>query len=187
MIETTSAPPTWASLVAPAFYTLFGAGLGFGFGRLTDWLDNRQAKTAFLKAIRVELLTIRGHLEGTLKDATTVEELIKKGGRQVLHLATAFQTAVYDSQLGKLKDVSDPLVIEVIQFYAKLSNVERVKSHSTSLSFDLRRLADTKEDAVKEGPIVGFYLSSLQEVIARIRDLIQAVDGLISKLPRYAS
>jgi hypothetical protein len=184
----TSAPfhsvpiPWWVDhLLVPIVFIFFGAVLGFSFGRLKDRLDERKARQAFLRAVRVELSTIREHLYGTLKDATEYSERLEKGDHNVLYLVTNFQTTVYTSQLGKLKDVSDPLVFEVLQFYDKLSNLERIKSHQTSASFDLTKL--TEQDAQKEGPLVTLYRSGLNEVIKRIKELLPAVESLIAKLP----
>jgi hypothetical protein len=167
----------------PLTYTFFDASLGFGFGRLKDWRDANIAKKAFLKAIRVELSTIGGHLGGTLKDATEAKDFLEKGEHRVLHLATTFQTAIYISQLGKLRDVSDPLVIMVIQFYDKLSNLERIKFHATSQSLDLTRLTGTKDDAQREVAVAALYRSALDEVIRRIEGLLPVVQSLVSRLP----
>ena len=79
-----------------------------------------------MAAVRVELATISEHLTGTLKDAVECREALDKGEHKVLHLSTTFQTAIYASQIGKLKSVADPLLIEIIRFYDSLSNVERV-------------------------------------------------------------
>jgi hypothetical protein len=174
--------PWWLDhLLVPIVFTFFGALLGFGFGRLKEWLDDRKTRGAFLRAARVELLTIRGHLEGTLNDATEYKESLERGERRVLYLVTNFQTTVYTSQLGKLKDVSDPRVFEVLQFYDKLSNLQRIKSHQTSASFDLAKL--TEQDLQKEGPLVTLYSSGLNEVIKRINELLPAADSLVAKLP----
>jgi hypothetical protein len=176
--------PWWLDrIVVPVFYTFFGASLGFGFGRLKDWLDARIARRTFLKAVRVELSTIHRHLEGTLRDTTEVKECLERGERRVLHLATTFQTAIYASQLGKLRDVSDPLLIDVIQFYDKLSNLERIKSRLISQSLDLTRLTENFDDALKEGPMVSLYSSGLDEVIKRINDLLPTAQSLVIGLP----
>lgn len=82
-------------IVIPAILLVVGTGLGFGAGRINDWLDARIVKRAFLRAIRVELSTLQKHLDGTLKDATEERELPQKGVRKALHLGTVFQTGVY--------------------------------------------------------------------------------------------
>jgi hypothetical protein len=119
-------------------FTSFGTILGFTFGRLKDWLDDRRAKKVFLRAIRVELSVVRGHLEGTLKDATEARDKLGKEEQVALHLAAVFQTGIYSSQVGKLKNVFDSLVIEIIQFYDRLSNLEKIKARLTAISFELR-------------------------------------------------
>jgi len=174
--------PWWLDhFLIPAFFTFFGASMGFGFARLKESLDDRKAKKAFLKAIRIEMSTVRDYLKGTLRDATEYKESLETGHRKVLYLVSTFPTAVYASQIGRLKDVSDPLIIEVLEFYSNLSNLERIKSHLTSASFDLTKL--TEQEAHREGPLAGLYGSSLSEVIRRTTELLAAAERVIAKLP----
>jgi hypothetical protein len=176
-------PAWWADRVAiPVLFTFFGAALGFGFGRLKDWLDDRKTQKAFLKAVRIEMESIRGRLQGTLNEATEYREKLAAGQHEVFHPVTSFQTAVYTSQLGKLKNLCDLRVFEVVQFYDKLSNLERIKSYLASASFDLRKLTD--QDAGREGPLIALYSSALNEAIRRINDLLPIADHLILKLPQ---
>jgi hypothetical protein len=169
----------------PAFLVLFGAALGFGAGRINDWCNARKMKKAFLRAIRVELTTLRQHLSGTLKDASEArDDLLQKGIRKALYVATSFQTGVYTCQVGKLRDVFDPLVLEVIRFYDQLSNLERVKNHIYRRSFDLAALTGSNADKEKEQPLAKDYISSLDEAIKRIKTLLLESEGLISKLPQ---
>jgi hypothetical protein len=169
----------------PAFLVLFGAALGFGAGRINDWCNARKMKKAFLRAIRAELTTLRQHLSGTLKDASEArDDLLQKGIRKALYVATSFQTGVYTCQVGKLRDVFDPLVLEVIRFYDQLSNLERVKNHIYRRSFDLAALTGSNADKEKEQPLAKDYISSLDEAIKRIKTLLLESEGLISKLPQ---
>ena len=133
-------PPPQVPWWLPIVYTAFGACLGFVFARFQGWLEKRAARKSFLLAVRVELATMNDHLKGTLKDATEYKERFDKGDRSLLYLATAFQRGIYDTQINKLKSVTDPLVIEVVQIYDKLPNLERVKSHVFSVSFELTGL-----------------------------------------------
>jgi hypothetical protein len=123
------------------------------------------------------------HLKGTLKDATEFKERFDQGKRSLLYLTTAFQRGIYDSQIGKLKSVADPLIIEVVQFYDKLANVERVKSHFTSFAFELTGLPDAPGDE-RAAPLVPKYYSALNEIIRRIGELLPTLSGLIVKLQR---
>jgi hypothetical protein len=179
----TTAPPqrvpSWVEHFAvPILFVVFGAVLGFCFGRLKDWLDDRKRKKIFLRAVRVELSEVHRHLVGTLKDATDTRAKLDDGIPSALHLATTFQTGIYSSQVGRLNDVFDPLVIEVVQFYDRLMNLEKIKSRLTEVSFDLTTGAAMKEDATAM-----HYCDTLDEVIRRINQLLPAVDALIRKLP----
>jgi len=183
MISATSAQvPWWLDHIAvPVLFTFFGAVLGFVLGRLKDWLDDRQTRNIFLKAIHVELSVVRKHLEGTLQDATNVRDELDKGVPVALHLGAVFQTGIYSSQVGKLKQVFDPTVIEVIQFYDKLANLERIKSRLTVVSFELTTGA--KGDADAEMAMAAHYCTTLDEVIKRLNQLLPEVEALIRKLP----
>ncbi len=119
-----------------------------------------------------------------MQDATEVKDLLQKGVRRGLHLATTFQTGVYSCQLGMLRDVSDPLVPEIIRFYDRLSNLERVKNHATARLFELTALAKSREDILREQSMTIDYASTLDEAIKRINQLLPAAESLINKLPQ---
>lgn len=172
---TPTAVPWWS----PILYTLFGACLGLALTRFKDWLDERRALKRFFEAVRVELTAINEHLKGTLKDATENKNLLDIRERRALHLLTNFQRGIY-----KLKDVSSPLVIGLVQFYDKLSNLERVKARFTSLSFDLTSLTGTHDDDPKEGPLVMQYRLALDEIIKRITELLPILSDMLAKLAR---
>lgn len=181
----TSGQVRWLQdFVVPAYYTFFGAVLGFAASQVKDFIDSRRYRKSFLKAIRVELTTLHQHLAGTLTDVTEVINVMKAGEKKALHLSTTFQTGVYNSQLGKLRDVSDPLILEVIRLYDQLSNLERVKAHVAKRAFELAALTNSGTDLEHENPIASDYESSLKEVQKRISKLIPDTDNLISKLPQ---
>jgi hypothetical protein len=165
----------------PALFICLGAGLGFVSGRLANWFDDRKARKVFLKSVRAELAVARGHLEGTLRDATETKNKLEQGMGEALRMLAVFQTGVFSSQIGRLRSVFDPLVIEVIQFYDKLSNLERVMSRLTAISFELSRF--TKEEADRLEAAAEDYRGTLDEVIRRVEQLLPDVEKLIRKLP----
>jgi hypothetical protein len=177
-----AASPAQVPLWLPILYTAFGAFLGFVLTRLKDWLDERKMQRRFFAAVRAELIQMNEHLEGTLRDATENKENLDKGERRALHLLTKFQRGVYDSQIGKLNDVSDQHVIEIVQFYDKLSNLESVKARFTSISFDLTSLTETQDDNRREGPLVMQYRVALDEIIKRINELRPVLLRLIAEI-----
>lgn len=137
-----------------------------------------------MEAIRIELSTLRKHLEGTVKDVTEVlDDFRQRGTRKALHLSPKFEIGVYTSQLARLRDVSDPVILQIIRFYDQLSNLEIVKARVASHSYELSALTRSSEDIEREAPIASDYVGSLEEVIRRINQLIPAADELIKKLP----
>jgi hypothetical protein len=181
-LATPAASSDQVSWWLPALYTTFGACLGFILARLQSWLEKRETRKSFLKGVRAELTTIHEHLKGTLKNATEYKELFDKGARSLLYLPTEFQRGIFDSQVGKLKTVADPLVIEIIQFYDKVSNLEKVKAHFTSVAFDLTGLPTEPKENDQTAPLVAKYYSALNEIIKRINELLPIVSGLLAKL-----
>jgi hypothetical protein len=166
----------------PVLYTSFGACLGFVLARLQGRLEKRETRKSFLSGVRAELTTMDEHLKGTLKNATEYKERFDKGDRSLLYLPTDFQRGIFDSQIGKLKSVADPLVIEVIQFYDKVSNLEKVKVHFTSVAFDLTGLPFEPKENDRTEPLVAKYYPALNEIIKRINELLPIVSGLLAKL-----
>lgn len=172
-------------VAAPAFFVVLGTVLGFATGQMKDYVDSRRVKRAFLKAISIELSTLRMHLEGTLNEVTKVlDDFKQKGIRKALHLSPKFQTGVYTSQLARLRDVSDSFILEIIRFYDQLSNLEIAKAHATARSFELSVLTGSNEGIERENAIADDYVSSLEEVSRRIKQLIPVANGLIKKLPK---
>jgi archaellum component FlaC len=96
-------------------------------------------------------------------------------------MLAVFQTGVFRSQIGRLRSVIDPLVIEAIRFYDRLSNLERVMSRLTAISFELPRF--TKEEVDRLEAAAEDYRSALDEVIRRVGQLLPDVEKLIRKLP----
>jgi hypothetical protein len=57
----------WAErLVIPVIFALVGAGIGFGVGQITAWLERRRTKRSFLRAIRLELMGLQEQLQASL-------------------------------------------------------------------------------------------------------------------------
>lgn len=167
----------------PALFTALGAGLGLAAGWVKESVDDRRAKKAFLKAIRVELLEMHRHMAGTLREASDVLEAIDAGFPQALHLGAAFQTGIYTCQIARLRQVFDPIVIEVIQFYDRLANIERIKSHLMAASLEL--VTEAKEKIRVDDARAVHYRNTLREVIRRLEQMLPAAEELIRKLPQY--
>ena len=76
----------------------------------------------------------------------------------------------------------DSRIREIIRFYDRLSNLERIKSRLSTLSFELPTLSGGDADRAKA--LGEEYASALNEVIRRIDLLLPELESLINKLPQ---
>jgi hypothetical protein len=116
--------PWMRELVAPAFFILLGAVVGFLSSQLSDYWKAKRAKKSFARAIGMELDALNTQLVETLRQTTVWKEKVRSMAAPAL--ALRLRTSVFSSQIGKLSDVADPLMIEVIHFYSDLGTLEQV-------------------------------------------------------------
>lgn len=172
--------PWWVErIVVPVAFTLFGAFLGFVLTWFKDFLDERSKKKAFLQATRLELISLKEQLEASLSQAEESAERFK-ATRQAPGLLGTLRNTVFTTQLGKLKSLNDPLLIELVKFYSDVSVLESLlkklartgESLSTALASEARgRLEDELSSALRV----------LQE---QLRAFIWRCDLLIERLPK---
>ena len=167
--------PWWVtSVLVPALLIVLGAGIAFLAGRLKDWLDARKAKQAFLKAIALELTDLQEQLGGSLEQLESALSSFRTNTAGPPHGALALPTTAFQAQLGKLRDVSDPLVMEVIQFYSGVPILERIvdmlnRREAEYLNAFLARRQVLKEEILS----LGEHLSEqLSEFRSRALDLL---------------
>jgi len=117
---------SWSHSVAvPAIFTTLGAVLGFAASQVRDELKARRDRNAFLRAIGMELDALSAQLAHSLREVTGSAERIKGGGIAP-QFAVTFRTSVFSSQLSKLREVDDPLLIKVIHFYSDLGSIQHL-------------------------------------------------------------
>jgi hypothetical protein len=130
-------------VVVPAIFVALGAVLGAGLGLLaSERLEKQKSKRdeekakhdkdSFLRAIGMELDALSDQLDASSLEVTGSTDRVK-GGTGV-HLAAALRTSVFSSQLSKLRDVADPLMIKVIHFYSDLATLQQIIESVNSLS-----------------------------------------------------
>lgn len=73
-----------------------------------------------------------------------------------------------------------PSILEIITLYDQLSNLEMIKDHLTSRSFELLLLTDQPSDLERASPLAADYLSSLKEVQRKLENLY-SVGGRIGR------
>jgi len=131
--------PWWVGqLLIPGIFTVLGAGIGFGAGRLKDWLDAEAAKKAFLVSIGSELQGLYLQLQRSQEEVEGGKSRFTKDPAKALppQFALALRTAIFSTQLAKLRDVSDPLVQQVILLYSDLSLLPSITDLLNQQSFE---------------------------------------------------
>jgi hemoglobin-like flavoprotein len=120
-------------------FTFFGAALGFCASEFHDHLQARRSKKAFLQAVGMELDALATQLNlwhyGTMIEQQNVTGNAQTGPT----LQNMFGKAVYTSQVGKLRDLNNPLLLEVAQVYSNLSTLESFIEGVNEISTEFNR------------------------------------------------
>ncbi len=118
--------PWLREFAIPAFFTLFGAALGFIASQIRDDRNAKRARESFIRAIGMELDALSDQLDASLHEVKASTARVTRGGGAAPHFAAALRTSVFTSQVGKLRDVADPLMIEVVHFYSDLGTLQQI-------------------------------------------------------------
>src|SRR6266849_343971 len=118
----------------PAFFTLFGAGLGFIASQIRDERKAKRDKQAFVRAIGMELDALRDQLNASLQEVKDSTERVKGGSAAGPRFAATLRTSVFTSQVAMLRDVNDPLLIAVVHFYSDLGTLQHILEMVNDLS-----------------------------------------------------
>jgi hypothetical protein len=179
-------------LMIPVVFVLLGAALGFTASQINDWLKAKRDKKAFLRAIGMELDALRVQLNEWDSEVKSSLESVSGGSPTGPQYSATLQTTVFSSQLGKLRDVDDALLADVILFYAELGTLDQsIKIvNDTSAEFTRTPVTDWLETFDVSGPRPGTKesirprllssLSVLQKKISTTRDKLKK---LRAKLP----
>src|SRR6266403_3414308 len=136
-----ASPPWWTEkLVIPGFFILVGALVGWIGTELKEKLQARRSKRAFLRAVGLELDAICAQLESTDKTVDASLNRLEQGGGPP-HFAGVVRRTVFDSQLSKLRDVDDALIVEVILLYSDIGTLDQVVATLNQQGTELAKLA----------------------------------------------
>jgi hypothetical protein len=152
MMYAASIVPEWADkFVLPAFFTLLGALVSLIVSEWKDYHQAKKRKHAFLRAVGMELDALTDQLNASLKEVDASQVRLRAFGAGP-YLVGVVRNTVFTSQLGKLRDVDDPVIMEVIKLYSDLGTVEQVR------------------DAVNElGKVYSATTSDVQKSVAQSR------------------
>jgi hypothetical protein len=110
-------------------------------------LQSRRSKKAFLEAIAIEVGALKTALEQTGQTAAVLEKRLRDSGHPP-QLGLLWVTAVFDTQLGKLRDVADDLLLQTIETYAM---VGRTKGIVAAVNEDSRIYVSTQPGNERAG------------------------------------
>lgn len=172
--------PWWVDrLLIPVVFALVGAGIGFGVGQITNWLERRRAKRAFLRAIRLELLGLQDQLQASLDEVEASRERLQRNVAAPPHLVGTLRNTVFTSQLGRISDLSDPLIIEIIKLYSDLpvllQIIAALNQHSAELSKD--------DGSAQQAQRIRAVLSIVISLSVQFNGFLARIRGLVAKLP----
>jgi hypothetical protein len=167
-------------LVIPAFFTLFGAGIGFIASQIKDYAQARRAEKSFLRAVRMELGSLNDQLSALVEQAVGATSAVAGRSPMGPQFATAFRTSIFTNQIGKLRDLDDSVLIEVVHFYSDFGTLERIieNVNATSKEYSQAEVFRGSKDAVLPRLLAG--LGELQSQIPKFK---ARLDTLRAKLP----
>lgn len=161
---------SWLREVAsPAFFTVLGAALGLVVSQARDWYKAKEAKKFFLNAVGMELDALRSQLISwahAVRETTEKLQAYRLRGQSVNgpQFTSVLRTSVFDSQIAKLRDAADPLVVEIIHFYSDLGVLQESLKILNDDSADFGR-AEHEIQQINIQPRLMASLKSLEELI----------------------
>src|SRR5437879_8028850 len=123
----------------PVFFTLFGAALGYIATLIRDERKARRDKQAFLRAVGMELDALSDQLDASLYEVKGSTDRVGGGSATGPQFAAALRTAVFTSQVAKLRDVDDPLLISVVHYYSDLGTLQHILEMVNDLGAEFTR------------------------------------------------
>ena len=167
-------------LFLPACFILLGALIAFASGWLLERLAERKAKQAFLKAIKAELNALNDQLQASFSEIMESRQRFLRDPRFAPELAGGFRTIVFTSQIGKMSNLADPVVIEIVKFYSDLSTLEELKLSLNRRATEGYRISDgemQKRHAATIGSILQVMEEEFPKYLSRAKSLLTKLPG----------
>jgi hypothetical protein len=111
--------------VVPVIFILLGSVIGFIASQFGDDWKAKQAKKSFLSAIGMELIALSEQLDAWMLTVTLSKITLAQRGVAPKFVGT-LQTTVFTNQIGKIRDMDDESVIDVIRFYSELGALQQM-------------------------------------------------------------
>jgi hypothetical protein len=140
-----------------------------------------RVKPAFLRAIDMELGALGSQLDGSILNVNLARRELATGNGHSPHWALALRTAVFSSQLPKLRDVDDPLLIEIIHFYSDLGTLQQVLEGANKMSDEYNSLDPF---STQRSTIQPRLLSVIRVFEERLNESAKQLNGLRTKISK---
>jgi hypothetical protein len=166
----------WLPVLFLAIGALIGSLVGFFSTQAAEAKRARRAKAAFLRAVKMELDGLYTDLDGALENVRESHHTFNQNPGNLRVINASFRTSVYSSQLSKLSDAADPLIVEIIHFYSDFEIVNQDVEHLRERGISLSELGVTNElDLMVARNSVNAAYGNLERSIERHRDLANAL------------
>jgi hypothetical protein len=148
-MQSTPQEVSWLrEFVFPASFTILGAiigaALGFSAGQLRDSLKAKKSKKAFITAVSTELEVLEKQLTTMVTSTKESSHELRNGAAGPVFVSR-LQSGGYATQIGRLRDVDDLLILKVIHFYSDLSLLEPIIEGVNEMSSNYNRASGAAE------------------------------------------
>jgi len=156
-------PFSWLrEVLVPTLFTLLGAILGFLAGEMRDDWRAKKASVSFVRAIGLELDALSDQLDASFHEVRGSIERLRTGGTGP-QFAAGLRTIVFTSQLEKLRDVNDPLMLKIVHFYSDLGTLEQIWVLVNEMAIEYNR-ADSKQKQDASNRLLSGLISLQQQI-----------------------
>lgn len=171
--------PWWVPAAYIFLGALIGAVVGFAADRVKAWFDARKTKKAFLQAIGMELPRLQEQLKGLIEMLSNSQQACRSFGSPH-EFAVSLKTNVFDSQLAHIKDLSDPLLFDIVHLYSEVAAIPTLIQVLNERSRDCQRLTDASERARALLRLV----PALENGTNGITALNEKISSMLPRLPK---
>ena len=169
--------PWWADRVLGLVSVIVGAVLGFVASQAKDWLDAKRSKKSFLIAVANELSTVRKQPQCSNEELMAAQDRFNERGTPP-QFAVRLSTTVFSSQIAHLKNLSDPLVLGVVNFYSVLPQLEQLGQIINQQGNEYLKMTDQQQRDQ-----AGIRLrSALRVTLEEVEKYQHSLDELCAKL-----
>lgn len=136
-------------------------------------------KSAFLRAIRMELLGLGEQLKESLAEVEESKTRLQRNERASPHIVATLRNTVFNSQLVRISDLSDPLIMDIVTFYSDLPVLLQIIEAMNQKSADLSRDDGSAQQAQRIRELFSIVIT----LSIKLTGFLNRISGLVKRLP----